>query len=621
MIQNNGDSYDLESRGYEFIITETIGYNGFTDINLLNKQLELVFHYFRCENSGNDKYGYHSFMDEKKEWLINEDYHEDKSMFFVFRTCLYKFYKVYPLVAFERTVNFFNELVNDLIEKKAQTIEKYTFIINDEIKNYFGNQGFWYLGSNLYNVPSVIADVFNTAEYMLFQFLDTLSLEKRKEYIKEIYNMVFYKSNNIILFPLLYDLVFKYLDCCDKYVPSLISNIDVVILDINRNIKIIGFPYQQIGLNENFRKLEKDFFEAPFRKYSIQNISLYLQATELKAAFYDVFDYLYTIVENTEENYIRYLNIKKMDLRTYESTVINGIKCMAPKLTGEAQIIAEKYDAETGERNSFIERVHNIVNSKEMIDLGELENEISYLLSIDVDIYNEFTIYHNIPILIKTLLIRNESLLSEEVEKYIDIFIVEYSKYLTNSFTYFDIENFDIFAMAYERVSCSYRTKIIKFICKLLLSNNNIVKHEKFYSTIDKICAKDSNSLENLVNCIFYLVDDELNYRKEKYDNNDMKNYKYNLNDVIDNTDISKLELNICIGDYADLNMLFKICYLPLNYDASSEVIDKLMDLLFTSLDNQNNCTLYLDFYYQVIKNYKNCKCQLKNVDLWPLKM
>lgn len=293
------------------------------------------------------------------------------------------------------------KFVNECTERYAQNYPEEIIKINlcfvdeeNKKREYYGNTNMWMGCTEGHHIHNLLSDIiYNIKEAMINYIDNNINDKEIFKYLDYIKSKIYNESNNVLLLTIIQNIGMHYQNEFLGYAIDLISSINIVEWDISRFITYLPNPqlemlkrqiYQKVGIpNIENRYLEDKKCGISIEQY-VQNIQLYGNKKIIDKC-YKIFDYLYSIVKNDEENASKYLQIQKMDLRNAKITELdNNLISIEANITGEAKKLTDKHESnQIMDKNLVLKLSNCIKNLKEKKEKSEeLEELIEEFIKI-----------------------------------------------------------------------------------------------------------------------------------------------------------------------------------------------------------------------------------------------
>lgn len=561
---------------------------------------------------------------------------------------------------FWKGLNWAIEFVNECVEKYAQNypenIMKINLIFIDENniqREYYGNPNMWMGCTEDHHVHNLLSDIVYNIKEAMINYIDKNIYDKDIfKFLEYIRTKIYKESNNIILLTIIENIGMHYQKEFPGYALDLISSIDIVEWDIFRYSRYLSNPQLEMLKKQIFQKVGIPGIKNRYSKDSKCNISIqqYAQNIQINAdskiieKCYNILDYLYSVVNNDEENASKYLQIQKMDFRNAKVTQLdNNIISIEANVTGEAKKVVERH-----EENKLISDDLILKLNQCSVDLKE-EKDCSQLL---VNLIDEFiTIKNNndiqaiglekIIIGMISVILKKDNVSTEKKNEYCNYWIEGIEQiFKNNTFQFEPTLVPKLIEQLYSDISIKTKNKIKLIVLDIINTNGDDGIINSIQEEIIKYLQKDKKLSSVLFNTIIELSKDEMEHQKFnalyiKHKDNDfkfvpnkiprlkgvdrqsnqekVKKYISRRNYIIEKYLYSMEELNIAefnINDY-DLKNLCHIANCGKNFDDNlfCKIIKEIIKLIISIKNDDSNeyKNNILDVYqeYEIIRLFE----------------
>ena len=253
-------------------------------------------------------------------------------------------------------IKFANECVEKYARNYPENLMKIKLIFIDENniqREYYGNPNIWMGCAEDHHVHNLLSDIVYNIKETMINYIDKNICDKDTlKFLEYIRSKIYKESNNILLLTVVESIGMHYQNEFPGYALDLISSIDIVEWDISRYATYLSNPQLEMLKKQIFQKVGIPGIKNRYSKDSKCNISIeqYAQNIQINGdskiieKCYKILDYLYSIVNNDEENASKYLQIQKMDFRNAKLTQLdNNIISIEANITGEAKKVVERH--------------------------------------------------------------------------------------------------------------------------------------------------------------------------------------------------------------------------------------------------------------------------------------
>ena len=550
-------------------------------------------------------------------------------------TFLWNIFRCNFWVGIEWAIKFLNECVEKYAQNYPQYVKKTKIMFLDEkniVREYYGNSNMWMSCTGEYHIHDLVSDiVYNIKEAIINYFDENIHNKEALIFLENIKNKIYKESNNVILLTIIENIGLHYQNELPGFALDLISSIDIVEWDISRYASYIKNPQLEILKQQIFQKigvprLKNRYIIDPkcgiSMEYYVHSIQIN-KGKAVKEKCYKILDYLYTIVNNDEENASSYLQIQKMDLRNAKTTQINeNTISIEANITGEAQKVIDKHAENTLITNEFLEKIKKYCNEiKEGKDCSK--SWIDFADELIIIKNNKGVMATGIEKIIISLVVKilQEGVISTEKKNYYCNYWIEGMEQILENkgFAFEPILISKLIEQLYSDVSIDIKNKIKLIILKFIDINYYDGIIDSIQREIIKYLQKDIKLSNTIFNTVIMLSNDEMEHQKynaeyAKRKNNTFKfvpnkipklrgidkqieqengeKYKSNTNEIIEKYLYAEEEINIKQFDISnyDLEVLCHISNCGKKFDDVffTKVIREILELMI-SIKNDNS--------------------------------
>lgn len=601
-----------------------------------------------------DREGKSFYIQEKNLYGLSDDYdylydsiNDNVFLWNLFRNNFY--------FGIKWAINFVNECVKNYIQNCPQNVRKIKLIFIDENnleREYYGNLDMWMGGTEEHYIHTLLSDIIYNIKEAVISYVDkNMNDENTIKFLEYVKGIIYRNSNNILLLTIIEHIGMHYKNEFPGYALDLISSIDIVKWDFSRFIMYVSnFQLNmlkkeiltEMGIPKLRERYKKDSKCGINIEQYVQNIQI-VGTSKAKEKGYKILDYLYSAVNNDEENASKYLQIQKMDLRNAEITQLNNnIIGINSNITGEAKKIIEK------------DKEDNLLNDKTMLKLNEYIkklNENTENTKLLISIIDEFIDLRNND---SSKLVGYESIIINLISKVLtkedtpvnkknfycnywingirsifknEIFVFEHiliSKLIEQLNSNISIETkSSIKRIALDIINTNQKSGIINSIKKELVKylQQNSKLSNMLFNTIIKLAEdKMKNNRNQIIEQYLYL-EKELNIDMFCIDNYDLKSLchivscgksfeddlfckivKEIIKVIIDikNND-SKLYKNKTIDIYQEYEIIY---WFEKELMYNEKEYKKIIDLLFDDMDFSKFKENVIEFYLEILNSF-----------------
>lgn len=530
---------------------------------------------------------------------------------------------IYPLLqtnffdGLKFIISFINQSVDIFNETYPNELNTFRLVIKGKNKQFYGNEDLWVAYRGIGNAPELIQDLLLCLEAFLLRELHNSKDEKAIKYFAIIVReTIFAESNNITLFPIILSLGIEFYNILKDYALDLASNIDLVLLDLNRLVQESQVSINYIGMLADWEINElKKHHEQKFRKLNLQDYVIRLQAeSELSDKVYALLDNLYREIPNDKEHSIQYLNIQKMDFRHVEAVQEGNVIEIKPKVDGEAKKVTENNEEYTKPLHDCLERYNIFCKNFNVdnYDINSIINLAEDFLSVDRRLIYSYRLNKTVAELILVVL-GNKDIDNDVREKYIDIMIEGLAsligearmalpglKEIFGRVRLFENKDYFILWKQFDfNLSDNYYLRLTKLIVSILVNNQEA---QELIDTIRNYLMTNKPLEKYFVNLLLMLTQEEME-RREEYNKNlrsdSFSDFQFDTNKAIE--DIYKNVKEDVKLDFIDKSQispryLYSVCNLDLSTEEYYELISKILNHFIHCAD-EGNIYQKIDFY------------------------
>ena len=430
----------------------------------------------------------------------------------------------------EWSIDFVNECIENYIQNCPDNVKKIKLIFVDENnleKEYYGNPNMWMGCTEEHHIHSLLTDIiYNIKESMINYINQNIHSENAIKFLEYVKDIIYKKSNNIILLTIIENIGMHYQKEFPGYAVDLISSIDIVEWDFSRFARYLSNPQlemleRQLLIKLGIPKLRERYVKDLKCGINIEQYAQNIQINgnpKLKEKCYKILDYLYSVVNNDEENATKYLQIQKMDFRNAEIKQLDdNIISIEPNFTGEAKKVVEQYEKNKLPNDDLILRLNECIeNLKE-------EKECTQLLISVIDEFIELKNKdHSKSIGLESLIIgliskilTKNNLTLEKKNIYCNYWTNGIRQILKNeSFVFEPTLISKLIEQLYSDISLNVKNKIKLIVLDIINTNgsNGIINSIK--KELIKYLQNDSKLSNILFNTIIKLAEDEMKHQK-----------------------------------------------------------------------------------------------------------
>lgn len=559
-------------------------------------------------------------------------------------------------IGLDWAIKFLNECVEKYAQNYPENIMKINLIFIDENnmqREYYGNPDMWMGCTEDHHVHNLLSDIVYNIKEAMINYIDKNIYDKDIfKFLEYIRTKIYKESNNIILLTVIENIGMHYQKEFPGYALDLISSIDILEWDIFRYSRYLSNPQLKMLKEQIFQKAGIPGIKNRYSKDSKCNISIqqYVQNIQMNAdskiieKCYNILDYLYSIVNNDEENASKYLQIQKMDFRNAKVTQLdNNIISIEANVTGEAKKIVERHEANKLISDDLILKLNQCsVDLKEEKDCSQLlVNLIDELITIKNNNDIQAIGLEKIIIGMISVILQKDNVSIEKKNEYCSYWIEGIEQiFKNNTFQFEPTLVSKLIEQLYSDISIETKNKIKLIVLDIINTNGDDGIINSIQVEIIKYLQKDSKLSNILFNTIIELSKDEMEHQKFnahyiKQKDNDFKfipnkiprlkgvdrqliqekekKYRSNRAEIIEKYLYSMEELNINEFEIANYD-LKSLCYIAncgKNFDDTlfcniiKEIIKLIIDIKNDDSNKYKNDILDVYQEYKIIRLFE----------------
>ncbi|WP_341876539.1 SMEK domain-containing protein [Defluviitalea saccharophila] len=427
-------------------------------------------------------------------------------------------------------INFVNKLVNNYAEKYDGGLPTYdiNFIEDNKKKSYLGLPEMWLVTTEEYRMPTVISDLIYCLKVELRSVIknDAVVNKETAKFANNVSKLIYEKSNNIALLTIIADIGLEFRHKVPGYALDLVTNIDIVRIDLHRLVLLEKNPYKetlekQILLTMGMPfSLPDRYNKNGIEQYSLQDYVIDCQIyheENIRLRCYKILDYLYSVVPNDEENAINYLQIQKMDLRTAKAVKVDDTTtALIPTISGEAEKVIIENEKQRQPEISIASLINDCNNriSKGEFKLKDCIEAIKILLETRKNCIIP-GVYDKVLIDLIILALNDDTLNDDTRSRFCQIWIDGIESYFSmGSFIFEYSLSRVLFAQLETNISNEIKNQIKKLILDLIMYRGQhgvimeIARYAKLFLATNEPLAKA------VFNTILKLAEDEMNHQR-----------------------------------------------------------------------------------------------------------
>ena len=505
LLVNDYSSEEIEVKCFaNDAIEDILSSNGIPLTKKFNKNIYKIINLYFLTNKNDNFQGlYNDFHLSRVNYGLND--RANNYGLSRYRTNMDIFWALFYFNYFE-SLKWLIDFVNACTNKYSliNPLENYEIYFADtnKIKKYVGLPDMWLAGENEFSVNSFLNGLIFFAKKVMFDLFknkkDFISIEKIKEYVIE-------NSNNIMCLSILNNFGLRFEKEIPGFCIDFVSCIDLVLIDIKRGV----FKTQM------FNSAYKDnFCNLDLREYAI-NFQINNNENKENKKIFKIFDYLYSITKNTQENAIKFLQIQQMDLRNASKEERDSFVEILPCITGEAKKLVEKNESSKLKYLSLDKKISDLNSSinKKQVNLKDIDSCITEILSINDELF--FCIYKKRVILLIDNLFSNFVLSVEKKDEYL-MTILTIINGDDNIFAYDECIKIlpNLLESLNDNIDYKIKIDIKNLMLKCLLANNINATFNYKVTKVIKDFLKHNNKLgATFLTTILLLAKDEMSHQ------------------------------------------------------------------------------------------------------------
>ena len=556
----------------------------------------------------------------------------------------------------EWSIDFVNECIENYIQNYPENVKKIKLIFVDENnleREYYGNPNMWMGCTEEHHIHSLLSDIiYNIKESMINYINQNINSENVIKFLEYVKDIIYKKSNNIILLTIIENIGMHYQKEFPGYAVDLISSIDIVEWDFSRFARYLSNPQlemleRQLLIKVGIPKLRERYVKDLKCGINIEQYAQNIQINgnpKLKEKCYKILDYLYSVVNNDEENASRYLQIQKMDFRNAKITQLDkNMISIEANITGEAQKVVERHEENKLIGNDMMLKLKQYSEElKEKKDCSKvLVNLIDELITIKNNNGVMASGLERIIVGLISVILQKENVSIEKKNNYCKYWIEGIEQIFKNkNFDFEPILISKLIEQLYSDIFVDTKNKIKLIVLEIVKTHGDDGIINSIQGEIIKYLQKDTELSNIIFNTIIQLSADEMEHQKYnaeyiKQKDNDFRfvpnkipslkgvdiqikqekgqEYKSNRNKIIEKYLYSAEELNIVnfnIDNY-DLNSLCHIANCGKNFGDNlfctmvKEIIKFIIDIKNDKSNEYKNDILDMYQEYEIIRLFE----------------
>ncbi len=427
---------------------------------------------------------------------------------------------------FEWYLEFLNKAINSF--KTKRSINTYSiYLSKDCIREYLGISDMWMTGECQNNMPTLLSDMTYIVKRVIIDLIK--SLKDKNAFSNSLKQMIYEKSNNIIGLSIVSNIGLTFSKELPGYCLELVSSLELVLADLNRYGLTLtqNNPARKITEGERTKKavlpvIFTDKYNDINPNNELRHYAFHSQLCypELRDKFYEIFDYLYSLVKNDEEHAILFLQLQQMDIRNASFNEIDSnTYLIEAKVDGAAKKLCDEKDDSIKKYSKLVEQIARVNES--------IENKTVSIEEID-ELIKARSEYDVVPLSIhfNNSLIRSISFALDELDiscekrdEYCSLWIKYAHRQMNNESVFIDADLYYIlFNQLNENINDSNKNEIKKIILDLLIGrDNNDFTLYQIYTVANQFILNNPKYSRIFLNTIFLLASDEMQHQYYNY--------------------------------------------------------------------------------------------------------
>lgn len=463
-------------------------------------------------------------LNENAEEYEHKSFYKDPKCF----NSIYVMLRVSFWATFKWYLKFINKCV-DAYKLKEDVYSYNVYFSKDHIKEYFGTSEMWVTGEYQNNMPALLSDMTFIVKSVIIDFIRNLDEKSRTEFANNVKRMIYEETNNIIGLSIISNIGLTFSKELPGYCLELVSSLEIILADLSRYritannptrkmleneiAKKVGLP----GLSENKYKSVNP--NAELRKYTIES---QLKYPQLQSKYFEMFDYLYSVVKNDEQQASLYLQLQQMDLRNALFNKIDSSTIgITFKVNGAAKEISDAADERINSQFKIYEKIKNILDSfenPESVTVEEIDEFVKVVLEYESNpLAFQFS---NILITYVSFALSKLSIDFKKRNEYCLLWIKYAKKQLNNETIIIDANFYQfLFNQLEEEINDIVKNEIKSIILNLLINrNDNDGTIYQIFNVARRFLISNKKYGTLYLNTIFLLAEDEMNHQIYNYE-------------------------------------------------------------------------------------------------------
>ena len=484
----------------------------------IKKNKNPFFNYYRDELNRNILFGLNDNADAYEHESFNEEPKIYNIIFALLRTSFWPTFNWY--------LNFINRCINTYKMKNIVNTYKIYFSKKD-IKEYLGTTEMWGTGEIQNNMPVLISDMTYIVKSTIIDFIKKLDDNSRLEFANNIKNLIYEKTNNIIGLSIISNIGLTFFKELPGYCLELVSSLEIILEDLSRYSQNIDNPARkmlekEMAIKVGLPDLSMDRYKDITPNSELRNYAFLSQLNypKLKNKFYEIFDYLYSVINNDEEHALLYLQLQQMDTRNASvKKVDEHTFAIVSNVNGAAKEIIDNDEEQNNSFSTVFEEIKKVSDSlkNKTITVKEIDDFVKVVLEHENDPLS-FQ-FNNILITCISFALSKLEIDTKKRNEYCLIWLKYAKRQLNNESVSIDANLYQfLFNQLNEKIDEKIKNEIKIIILDLMVNKNT--NDGSIYNIFN--CARtfiNSNEKYRLVylNTIFLLAEDEMEHQKYNY--------------------------------------------------------------------------------------------------------
>lgn len=268
------------------------------------------------------------------------------------------------------TIDFINNGTIKYVSQKDDGIKEISlFFVNEKKERcYYASGEMWLAGAEENRVPNLIGDFAFLLKRKIIKLIKTAFENKWDvtDFVNNIKNFIYEKSNNIILFSIIADIGIMFKDELPGYALDLASSIHLISWDIHRFTILNPSKDVEMLKRQMFSAVGVPYFKGRYEdglgmSCLLGDYVIQMQLINSQEQYcYQILDYLYQLYPDSKEFAEENFQIQKIDVRrfTLESVEEGNVIC-SPDITG----VAKEYEMQLNDILSPQQTLEDLIQS------------------------------------------------------------------------------------------------------------------------------------------------------------------------------------------------------------------------------------------------------------------